>query len=239
MTDGPTIRRIKQLAIPPAWSDVWICPDGSGHLQAAGTDDAGRRQSIYHPRWRERRDKEKFERVVGFAELLPKVRRTVSKDLALPGLPQARVLACSIRLLDQAFFRIGSEAYAERNGSFGLATLRRSHVTLGRSRVAFDYTAKSGKRRHQEIRDPDVVAIIRMLVRRRGGGRDLLAFDEDGRWRDVRSADINRYLKQLAGDAYTAKDFRTWHATVLAAVSGRTDTGCGCGHAACDLAMSI
>jgi len=214
--DAETLARIDALAIPPAWTDVWICPADNGHIQATGTDDAGRRQYLYHPAWRERRDVEKFRRVEAFAHRLPVVRRQVTRDLHKPGVTRATSLACSIRLLDQAFFRIGSEDYAAQNGSFGLATIRKSHLSLDGDEATFDYTAKSGKRRIQVVRDPDLMPILRTLKERRPG-RELLAYRLDGRWRDLRSGEINGYLKALAGEEYSAKDFRTWHATVLAA----------------------
>ena len=214
--DTETLARIEALAIPPAWTDVWICPEDNGHIQATGTDDAGRRQYLYHPAWRERRDVEKFRRVEAFAHRLPAVRRQVTRDLHKPDLAKATVLACSIRLLDQAFFRIGSEDYAAQNGSFGLATIRKSHLSIDGDEATFDYTAKSGKRRIQVVRDPDLMPILRALKERRTG-RELLAYRLDDRWRDLRSGEINDYLKALAGEEYSAKDFRTWHATVLAA----------------------
>lgn len=228
--DEVTLARIRALAIPPAWEDVWICSDERGHLQATGVDAAGRRQYRYHDEWRRRRDTQKFRRIEDFARVLPDLRETVTADLARPELDRLRVLACAIRLLDQGFFRVGSEEYAVRNGSFGLATLRKSHVTLEGAVATFDFTAKSGKRRIQVVRDPEVAEVLRRLKRRRGGGLELLAHREDGRWHDLRATDINAYLKERCGEAHSAKDFRTWHATVLAAVdvasapdpSGRT-----------------
>jgi DNA topoisomerase IB len=216
--DAATLRRIRELVIPPAWEDVWICPDERGHLQAVGTDAAGRRQYLYHPEWRARRDVAKFARIEDFAEVLPGVRRRVTRDLHLPGMPRDRALATAVRLLDDGAFRIGGEGYARRNGSFGLATIRKAHVDVHARGATFDYVAKGGVRRIHEVVDREVVAPLRAMQDRRGGGRELLAYQEDGRWRDVRSADINAYLKDLAGDGFSAKDFRTWHATVRAAV---------------------
>jgi DNA topoisomerase IB len=216
--DEETLARIRRLAIPPAWEDVWICPDERGHLQATGVDAAGRRQYLYHEAWRRRRDTLKFQRVEAFARTLPALRARVARDLAGRELDRERVLACAVRLLDQGFFRIGSEEYAGRNGSFGLATLRKSHVDLDGDVATFDYTAKSGQRRVQVVRDGEVVEVLRRLKRRRSGGLELLAYRDGDRWRDLRSADINAYIKEVSGDASTAKDFRTWHATVLAAV---------------------
>lgn len=216
--DPQALEWIGSLGIPPAWSDVWICPDPLGHLQATGTDAAGRRQYLYHPDWRARRDVQKFRRIESFARQLGPLRASVERNLALDGMPRDRVLACAIRLLDQGAFRIGSESYAERNGSFGLATLRKSHVTLEPDRAIFDYTAKSGKRRIQEVFDPEVLSIVRELKGRTGGGRELLAYRVGSRWRDVRSGEINDHIQSLIGEEYSAKDFRTWQATVLAAV---------------------
>jgi DNA topoisomerase I len=213
------LARIKDLGIPPAWKDVWICPYPMGHIQATGVDAAGRKQYIYHQVWREREDQKKFDHMLDFARVLPKMRWTWNKHLALPGMPEERVLACSARLLDLGFFRIGTEGYAEQNQSYGLATIRKSHVTVEDSIITFDYRAKSGKRRIQKIVDPVVLEIVVELKRRRGGGPELLAYKQHGRWVDVKSADINEYLKGLTGETFTAKDFRTWNATVLAAMS--------------------
>ena len=218
VTDAETLHRIRALVIPPAWTDVWICPDPLGHIQAAGTDAAGRRQYLYHADWRVRRDEEKFERMVEFAHALPALRKRVSADLSLRGVPKARALACAVRLLDQAFFRVGSEAYTRQNGSFGLATVRKEHVTVRRDIVVFDFVAKSGKRYVQEIADDEILPVIRTMRRRRNGGQELLAYRERDRWRDIRSSDINEYVREAAGGDFSAKDFRTWHATVLAAV---------------------
>ena len=182
--DVETLRRIRGLAVPPAWTDVWICPDPWGHLQAAGTDAAGRRQYLYHPRWREWRDRQKFQRMRAFASVLPQVRETVAHDLALRGLPRERVLACAVRLLDRGFFRIGSEEYTDQNGSFGLATLRKEHVRIDGDEVWFDYLAKGGKRRVVSVRDPEVKDVIRPLKARRNGGDELLAYDGGGGWRE-------------------------------------------------------
>jgi DNA topoisomerase I len=216
--DRAELERIEDLAIPPAWTDVWICSDPDGHLQAAGTDAAGRRQYLYHPVWRERQDSKKFRRIESFARELPAMREEIAHDLALDGVPRERVMAAAVRLLDRASFRIGSETYADRNGSFGLATIRKSHVRIEGSALVFDYTAKGGLRRQQRVEDASLVPLFGRLKRRRSGGVELLAYREDDRWRDVRSGDINDYLKGLVGEEHSAKDFRTWHATVLAAV---------------------
>lgn len=218
--DEDVLARIRQLAVPPAWTDVWICPNPLGHLQATGVDAAGRKQYLYHERWRVRRDREKFDRMLGFASRLPILRKRVSTDLTRADLERERVLACATRLLDLGFFRMGSEAYAEENGTFGVATMRKRHVTLGEGYlVRFDYRAKGGVERIQSITDPDVHAVVAALKRERAGGPDLLRFRENGGLRDVRSSDVNAYIREVAGDGFSAKDFRTWHATVLAAVS--------------------
>lgn len=216
--DEATLERIRKLAIPPAWTDVWISADELGHIQAVGTDAAGRRQYRYHDLWRQRRDRSKHERMEAFARQLPELRVTIAEDLARRGLPRERVLAAAARLLDQAFFRVGGESYAEQNGSFGLATIRRDHVDVHGSQLTFDYTAKGGIRRIQRVGDVELAKVVKALKRRDDDSPELLAWKEGGRWRDVRSADINDYLKEHAGDEVSAKDFRTWHATVLAAV---------------------
>jgi DNA topoisomerase I len=218
VTDETTLARIRSLAIPPAWTQVWICPDERGHLQAVGTDVAGRRQYLYHERWRERRDRQKHDRMIAFARQLPELRAHVDHDLRSRGLPRERVLAAATRLLDRAFFRVGGETYAEQNGSYGLATIRKRHAHVRGDTVTFDFVAKAGVRRVARVGDADLARVVRALKRRSNGGHELLAWMSGERWRDVRSSDINAYVKELAGSEYTAKDFRTWHATVLAAV---------------------
>ena len=217
--DEAVLERIRALAVPPAWRDVWICADELGHLQAVGTDDAGRRQYLYHDGWRERKDREKFDRMLDFARGLPKLRRSVDKKLRAEGLGRDRVLACAIRLLDRGFFRVGGEDYASENETFGLATMHRRHVSFEGKTIVFDYEAKGGQRRQQEITDPDIHPLIERLRRRRAAHPELLAYKDGRRWVDVRSADINAYVKEAAGGEFSAKDFRTWHATVLAALA--------------------
>jgi DNA topoisomerase I len=217
VTDESTLERIRELAIPPAWKDVWICADERGHLQAVGTDAAGRRQYRYHEQWRARRDREKFERMLEFARVLPKLRRRVARDLRGDDVSRERVLACAVRMLDVGFFRVGGESYAEENDSYGLATLRKSHATVQGDKVLFRYRAKSGQKQFHFITDPAVREVLDLLKRRRGGGEDLLAYREGRRWRDVQSGDINDYIKESTGEDFSAKDFRTWNATVLAA----------------------
>jgi DNA topoisomerase I len=219
ITDPEDLERIRELGIPPAWKDVWICPDPRGHLQATGTDAAGRKQYLYHDAWRTRRDSEKFDEMVRFAHALPDLRDHVEARLDGEEMTRERVLACAVRLLDRGFFRIGSEQYAVENQSYGLATMCKQHVTISGHEMVFDYPAKSGVRRVQAVVDPQVAEIVAALKRRRGGGEELLAFKEGRRWRDVRSDDINTYLKDATGDDFSAKDFRTWNATVLAAVA--------------------
>jgi DNA topoisomerase I len=219
ISEPNVLERIRELAIPPAWEEVWICPYPTGHIQATGADAAGRKQYRYHDRWRERRDRQKYEQMEKFARSLPRLRRRVAKDLRRSGMPRERVLACAARLLDRGFFRIGSEDYAEENDTYGIATMRKSHVTADGESVTFDYEAKGGERRVQSIGDPQVAEIVRTLKRRRGGGDELLAWKEGRRWVDVKSGDINDYVKAASGGDFSAKDFRTWSGTVLAAVS--------------------
>lgn len=213
--------RIRSLAIPPAWKDVWICPWPNGHIQATGLDAAGRRQYRYHDKWRERRDAEKHERVLEIASQLPDVRDAVRAALRTRGPNRERVLACALRLLDLGTFRIGSEEYAEENGTYGLATLRREHVTVRGERTFFRYTAKGGIEREVEITDRPTATVVRQLLDRPDdAGDDLLAYRlDDGTWKDVTSDEINAYLKEVSGAEITAKDFRTWNATVLMAAT--------------------
>jgi DNA topoisomerase I len=217
--DDETVERIRALAIPPAWSEVWICAHPRGHIQATGYDDAGRKQYLYHEHWRVHRDREKFERMASFGAALPKLRRRVRADLERRGLVRERVLGCAVRLLDLGLFRIGSEQYAEENETYGLATLRKGHVRFENGAAVFDYRAKNSQRQVRVVADELVLPTVRALKQRRGGGSDLLAYRNGARtWADVRSEHVNEYLKEVAGDEFTAKDFRTWNATVLAAV---------------------
>jgi DNA topoisomerase-1 len=219
VTDDATLARIDALVLPPAWEDVWICPVATGHIQATGVDARGRRQYRYHDAWRVMRDLAKHERILDFAESLPAARQRVLQDLQDRQMTRRRVLSCAVRLLDLGFFRVGSEQYAEENHTYGLATIRKEHVTVSRKGViTFDYIAKSGKHRIQSVADDGVCKVITTLKRRRGGGEELLAWQERGQWVDVKSADINGHLREVTGGDYTAKDFRTWNATVLTAV---------------------
>jgi DNA topoisomerase-1 len=218
IADEDTLERIRSMAIPPAWRDVWICSDPFGHIQATGNDEAGRKQYLYHERWQLRATQRKFESMREFAAILPKLRRAVKKDLGREGMPRERALACAVRLLDLGFFRIGGEEYAETNESYGVATVLREHVSIEGEEIVFDFPAKSNQRRVQSIRDPEVKATIEAMRRRRSGPDDLLVYREGRTWHDVRSEEINDYLQEKAGEEFSAKDFRTWHGTVLAAV---------------------
>lgn len=220
LQDDEAKARMTALVIPPAWQDVWICPHPTGHLQAVGVDAAGRRQYVYHPDWRARRDAVKHDRVLEIGQRLPSAREQIAADLKTRGLNRRRVLATAARMLDLGFSRVGGERYAEQNSSYGLATMRREHVTVERGGiVTFDYPAKSGRQRVQSLAEPGVVAVVRSLLARSGGGDELLTFHEGRRWYDVRSADINEYLRDVVGVEVSAKDFRTWHGTVLAAIA--------------------
>src|SRR3954447_26545587 len=220
VTDDDVLARIHDLVIPPAWQDVWICPYPGGHIQATGLDQRGRKQYLYHRKWRERRDQEKFDEMLRFARTLPRLRECAERHLCdRDELDYERVLATAVRLLDRGFFRIGSEDYAVENETYGLATMRKDHVALHDGFIVFDYPAKHGKRRVQSVVDPEIAVVVEQLKRRRGGGQELLAYKRGGRWVDVKSADINAYVKEVTGEDFSAKDFRTWGATVFAAVA--------------------
>ena len=219
VTDPDTVDRITALVIPPAWQHVWISPWPNGHIQAIGTDVAGRKQYLYHADWSTRRHTQKFERVVGFGAALPNARLLAAEHLAEKGFSKERALATAFRLLDRGHFRIGGEVYAETNGSFGLATLRRDHVRREKGQLVFDYTAKSGLHRVERIGDPELVAVVGSLLRRRGDVEELLAYRNGGSWHRIAGSDINAYLKEITGEPISAKDFRTWHGTTMAAVA--------------------
>ncbi|WP_344946550.1 DNA topoisomerase IB [Actinomadura miaoliensis] len=219
LRDPEQLTRIKNLTIPPAWTQVWICPTPDGHIQAVGRDSAGRLQYRYHDEWRRRRDADKHDRVLEFAAALPRVREITAEHLTGRGFSRERVLAAAVRLIDLGFFRSGGREYADENGTYGLATITREHVQCRHGEVIFEYTAKGAKEREQAVAEESVCAVVRGLKRRTGGGEELLAYrDGDGGWRNVRAEDINDYLREISGGDFTAKDFRTWHATVLAAV---------------------
>jgi DNA topoisomerase I len=214
--DAATRERIKALVIPPAWTDVWICADERGHLQATGRDARGRKQYRYHSRWRESRDADKFEHMLEFAAVLPVVRRRVKGDLGLPGLQRKRVLAAIVQLLETTCFRIGNERYAEENDSFGLTTLRNRHVKVAGGRVEFQFRGKSGKYHKARIEDERLSRIIRRC--RDLPGQALFEYlDDEGKPQAVGSSDVNDYLKEISGADITAKDFRTWAGTVFVA----------------------
>lgn len=217
--DPEVLTRIGELVIPPAWEEVWVCPYPGGHIQATGVDQRGRKQYLYHQRWRERQDQKKFDDMVEFARSLPQLRARVDADLAGEPMSREQVLACAVRLLDRGLFRIGTEDYAVTNETYGLATMKKRHVTVNGDALLFDYPAKHSKRHLRQVVDPEVAAIVAKLKARRGGLDELLAYKEARRWRDVKSGDINAYLKDATGLDVSAKDFRTWGATVLAAVT--------------------
>ncbi len=219
LSDPDSLARIKDLVIPPAWKNVWISPQPNGHIQAVGTDAAGRRQYLYHSAWQQERAEEKFDRVLELSVQLPLWRARIAKDLSRRGLTRERVLALALRLLDRGYFRAGGEQYAEENESYGLATLQCSHVTVHRHAVAFDFPAKSGVRRTVEIEDAEIVRAVRALMRRPQRTDRLLLCRKDSGWVDIRSDDLNARFKEMVGDEYTVKDLRTWHGTVLAAAA--------------------
>jgi DNA topoisomerase-1 len=216
VTDHETLERIRTLAIPPAWKDVWISADPLGHIQAIGVDAAGRRQYRYHDVWRARRDREKHRRVERFGTSLPHLRGRVARDLRRPGLPRDRVLAGAVRLLDRSALRIGGEEYARRNGSFGLATLRRDHLKVQGSRLELHFNGKAGKEHLLLVNDRLLARLLGELLDR--DGEQLLAWMGSNGWHEARAGDINEYLRDTIGPDFSAKDFRTWHATVLAAL---------------------
>jgi DNA topoisomerase-1 len=214
--DAQTIRRIKALAIPPAWSDVWICPDPRGHLQATGRDARGRKQYRYHPRWREVRDAVKYDRMLAFAEALPKIREHTDRDLERADLPREKVLATIVRLLEETRIRIGNDEYRKENGSYGLTTLRNRHVNVMGAEVRFTFRGKSGKQHHVELHDRRMARIIKRFLEI--PGQELFKYvDGEGEVKAIDSADVNEYLRQITGEDFSAKDFRTWSGTILAA----------------------
>jgi len=216
--DQQRILRIKWLAIPPAWTDVWISPSPSGHIQATGRDARGRKQYRYHDRWREARDESKFGRLAAFAKALPKIRRRVAKDIKLPGLPREKVLATVVQLLERTFIRIGNEEYARNNKSFGLSTIRSRHVTVRGAQLRFRFRGKGGQQHQVDVTDRRIAKIVSRCQDL--PGQKLFQYvSDDGEIRDVASEDVNDYLRAIASEDFTAKDFRTWGATVLAAIA--------------------
>jgi DNA topoisomerase-1 len=219
LDDDAALRRIEELVIPPAWKKVWISPYPNGHIQAVGTDVAGRRQYLYHRRWQEERAEEKFDRVLEMSKRLPEWRSRVAADLRGRGLQRERVLALALHLVDLGYFRAGGEQYAEEHESHGLATLLCDHVTLRGDAVAFDYPAKSGVRRSLEVEDAEVVRAVRSLLRRPDRTERFLVCRDGSAWVNVQADALNARFKELMGDDYSVKDLRTWHGTVLAAVA--------------------
>ena len=212
--------RVKSLVIPPAWTDVWICPWPNGHLQAVGTDDAGRRQYLYHPDWRVQRDAAKHVRVLEFGRVLSKARERVLTDLGTSGMSRERACATAVRLLDLGYFRIGNDVYVDENGSFGLTTLQRRHARKKGSTVEFCFVGKSGIEHQITIDDAATVDSLEAMRRRRAPAEEkLLAWKERGRWHDLDADHVNDYVRAATGMDATAKDFRTWHATVIAAAA--------------------
>jgi DNA topoisomerase I len=213
--DREVLARIRTLAIPPAWTDVWICPDASGHLQATGRDAKGRKQYRYHERWRAGRDEAKFERLIDFARVLPRIRERCDADLSKPGMPREKVLAAVVRLLETTLIRVGNEEYARLNRSFGLTTLKRQHAKVQGTAVRFRFRGKSGRQHEVGIRDRRLAAVVRKCQEL--PGQELFQYiGEDGVSHDVASDDVNEYLREISGADVTAKDFRTWAGTVLA-----------------------
>lgn len=214
--DAEVLARIRSLAVPPAWTDVWICPVERGHLQASGRDARGRKQYRYHPRWREVRDETKYDRMIAFASALQSIRRRTRRDLARPGLPREKVLAAVVQLLEKTSIRVGNDEYARQNGSFGLTTLHNRHVDVRGARLNFRFRGKSGREHDVGIEDPRLAAVVARC--RDLPGQELFAYvDEAGEVHHIGSADVNAYLREITGQDFTAKDFRTWAGTVLAA----------------------
>ena len=223
-TEGKVIRdeqrllRLKRLAIPPAWTDVWVCPAPNGHIQATGRDARGRKQYLYHERWREVRDENKYDRIISFGKALPKIRRRVAKDLKLPGLPRNKVLATVVQLLESTFIRIGNEEYARENKSFGLTTMKDRHVEVKGAKLRFRFRGKSGREHEIDVTDRRTAKIISKLQDL--PGQDLFQYlDDDGKRCDISSQDVNEYLREITGEDFSAKDFRTWAGTVLTAIA--------------------
>jgi DNA topoisomerase I len=214
--DDGTLARIKSLVIPPAWTDVWICADPRGHLQAVGRDQRGRKQYRYHPKFREVRDENKYEKMIAFVHALPAIRRRVRQDLDKPGLPREKVLAAVVRLLETTLIRVGNDEYASSNKSYGLTTLQDRHAKVSGSKLRFRFKGKSGVEHEIDLSDPHVAKIVRKCQEL--PGEELLQYvDDDGNVKDIGSGDVNDYLREITGQEFTAKDFRTWAGTVLAA----------------------
>jgi DNA topoisomerase-1 len=214
--DPLTIHRIKSLAIPPAYHDVWICANPRGHIQAVGRDDRGRKQYRYHEKWRELRDENKYGKMIAFAKALPRIRQATARHVKLPGLPREKVLAAVVRIMEQTLIRVGNEEYAKSNHSYGLTTLQDKHAKISRGKIHFDFRGKSGVEHEIDVNDPRLARIAKECQDL--PGQELFQYlDENGKVTDIGSSDVNDYLREIAGEEFTAKDFRTWAGTVLAA----------------------
>jgi DNA topoisomerase I len=219
--DEQRLIRIRRLAIPPAWTDVWICPSPTGHIQATGRDARGRKQYRYHDRWRELRDENKFDRLADFAKALSKIRRRINQDLRLPGLPQRKVLATVVQLLERTFIRVGNEEYARENKSFGLTTMKNRHVKVNGPQLCFRFRGKSGRQHEVEVTDRRIAKIVSKCQDL--PGQDLFQYvSDDGEVRNITSQDVNDYLREITNEEFTAKDFRTWAGTLLSALALNT-----------------
>jgi DNA topoisomerase I len=216
--DEQRLLRIKRLAIPPAWTEVWICPSSNGHIQATGRDARRRKQYRYHERWREIRDENKYDRLVNFGKALPKIRKRLKRDLALKGLPREKVLATIVQLLERSFIRVGNEEYARENKSFGLTTMQDRHVDVKGSKLRFRFRGKSGRQHEVDVTDRRIARIVSNLQDLPGQSL-FQCVDDKGKVRDITSQDVNEYLREITGEDFTAKDFRTWSGTVLAAIA--------------------
>ncbi|AUZ86336.1 DNA topoisomerase IB [Arthrobacter sp. TmT3-37] len=219
LQDRDEIERIRDLVIPPAWKDVWIAPYPNGHVQAIGTDDAGRRQYMYHPAWREQKDREKFDRALDFGAKLPSARRAITQHLRSDGVTRERAFAAALRIVDAGALRIGSAQYAEANGSFGVTTLLVEHCTIEGSIITFDFPGKSGQHWETRLEDEDLAGALRPMMEREDADTVLAYQTEDGKWHHVDGSLLNEFLRQVTGGPFTAKDFRTWQATVVAAMA--------------------
>jgi DNA topoisomerase-1 len=217
--DADTLDRIKSLVIPPAWTEVWICARADGHLQATGRDARGRKQYRYHPRWRQARDETKFHRILAFARALPKIRRRVKQDLRARGMERNKVLATVVRLLEATLIRIGNDEYAKQNGSYGLTTIRNHHAKVNGHTIKFTFRGKSGKKHDIDVRDPALARVVRRCQDL--PGQELFVYETEAGVHDVGSSEVNAYIREISGSDFTAKDFRTWAGTVLAAIALR------------------
>ncbi|MFN2477136.1 MAG: DNA topoisomerase IB [Chthoniobacterales bacterium] len=218
ITDEARLLRIRRLAVPPAYADVWICPTANGHLQATGRDARGRKQYRYHEKWREARDETKYDRMLSFGTALPKIRKQIEADLALPGLPKNKVLATIVSIMERTFIRVGNEEYARTNDSYGLTTMRNKHVAVKGAKVQFNFRGKSGVEHQIAVADRRLARIVKKVQDL--PGQELFAYvDEEEVVHDLTSQDVNDYLREITGEQFTAKDFRTWAGTVLAAVA--------------------